>query len=55
MRRLELFAASVLLALCPVLQAEEPARSFRLGLVAAAQQALANSLALLGIEAPEVM
>jgi arginyl-tRNA synthetase len=40
---------------CPVLQAEEPQRSFRLGLVAAAKQALANALALLGIEAPEVM
>ncbi|MCW5879228.1 MAG: arginine--tRNA ligase [Anaerolineales bacterium] len=40
---------------CPVLGAEEPARSFRLGLVAAAKQALANCLALLGIEAPEVM
>jgi arginyl-tRNA synthetase len=40
---------------CPVLQAEEPQRSFRLGLVAAAKQALANGLALLGIEAPEVM
>jgi arginyl-tRNA synthetase len=42
-------------AQCPVLQAEEPQRSFRLGLVAAAKQALANALALLGIEAPEVM
>jgi arginyl-tRNA synthetase len=40
---------------CPVLQAEEPQRSFRLGVVAAAKQALANALALLGIEAPEVM
>jgi arginyl-tRNA synthetase len=40
---------------CPVLQAEEPQRGFRLGLVCAARQALANGLALLGIEAPEVM
>ncbi len=40
---------------CPVLQAEEPVRSFRLRLVAAARQALANALALLNIEAPEVM
>ncbi len=40
---------------CPVLQAEEPIRSFRLRLVAAARQALANVLALLNIEAPEVM
>lgn len=40
---------------CPVLQAEEPIRNFRLGLVAAAKVTLANSLALLGIEAPEVM
>lgn len=42
-------------AQCPVLQAEEPQRGFRLGLVAAAKQALANGLGLLGIEAPEVM
>jgi arginyl-tRNA synthetase len=40
---------------CPVLQAEEPARSFRLRLVAAAKQAIGNSLALLGITAPEAM
>lgn len=40
---------------CPVLQAEEPARSFRLKLVAAAKQAFANSLAILGVQAPEVM
>ncbi|HRN51710.1 MAG TPA: arginine--tRNA ligase [Anaerolineales bacterium] len=40
---------------CPVLQAEEPQRSFRLALVAAARQAMANGLALLGIDAPEVM
>jgi arginyl-tRNA synthetase len=40
---------------CPVLQAEEPIRSSRLRLVAAAKQAITNSLALLGITAPEVM
>ncbi len=40
---------------CPVLQAPEPQRSARLALVAAARQALANGLALLGIAAPEVM
>lgn len=40
---------------CPVLQVEEPIRSNRLRLVAAAKQAIANSLALLGITAPEAM
>jgi len=40
---------------CPVLIAEEPVRSGRLRLVAAARQALANSLRLLGITAPESM
>ncbi len=40
---------------CPVLQAEGETRAFRLGLVAASKHALANSLALLGIQAPEVM
>lgn len=40
---------------CPVLNAEEPVRLGRLRLVAAAKQALANSLALLGITAPEAM
>ncbi len=40
---------------CPVLQAEEPVRSGRLRLVAAARQSLANALALLGITAPEAM
>ena len=40
---------------CPVLQAEEPVRSFRLRLVMATRQALANSLALLGITAPQAM
>lgn len=40
---------------CPVLQAEEPVRTFRLRLVAATRQAIANSLALLGITAPQAM
>ena len=40
---------------CPVLQVEEPVRSFRLRLVMATRQALANSLALLGITAPQAM
>lgn len=40
---------------CPVLQVEEPVRSFRLRLVKATRQALANSLALLGITAPQAM
>lgn len=40
---------------CPVLPAEEPVRSFRLRLVAAARQAIANCLALLGIPTPDVM
>jgi arginyl-tRNA synthetase len=40
---------------CPVLQAEEPVRTMRLRLVAAARQAIANSLALLGITAPQAM
>jgi arginyl-tRNA synthetase len=40
---------------CPVLQAEEPVRSFRLRLVAATRQAIENSLALLGITAPQAM
>lgn len=40
---------------CPVLQAEDAVRDFRLRLVAAAKQALANSLNLLGIQAPEIM
>jgi arginyl-tRNA synthetase len=39
----------------PVLQSDEPARSARLRLVAAARQTLANSLWLLDIGAPEVM
>ena len=40
---------------CPVLQAEPHVRTARLQLVAAARQALANMLSLLGIIAPEVM
>ncbi len=40
---------------CPVLQVEEPVRSFRLRLVMATRQALVNSLALLGITAPQAM
>jgi arginyl-tRNA synthetase len=40
---------------CPVLTAEEPARSFRLRLTAAARQAISNSLSLLGVDCPEVM
>ena len=40
---------------CPVLQAEEPVRSTRLRLVAAARQSIANCLALMGITAPEAM
>jgi len=40
---------------CPVLTADAEVRSFRLRLVAAARQAIANSLALMGITAPEAM
>jgi len=40
---------------CPVIQAEESTRNFRLRLVAAARQAIGNSLALLGITAPQAM
>ncbi|MHB8193907.1 MAG: arginine--tRNA ligase [Bellilinea sp.] len=40
---------------CPVLQTGEPVRSFRLRFVMASRQALANSLALLGITAPQAM
>jgi arginyl-tRNA synthetase len=39
----------------PVIQADEPARSARLRLVAAARQTLSNALRLLAIAAPEVM
>lgn len=40
---------------CPVINAEPNIRDFRLSLVGAARQALANLLYLLGIDAPEVM
>ena len=40
---------------CPVLNAEEPVKSFRLRLVAACQQVIANSLGLMGITAPKAM
>ena len=40
---------------CPVLTADEPARSTRLQLVMATRQTLANGLALLGITAPQAM
>jgi arginyl-tRNA synthetase len=40
---------------CPVIQAEEKVREFRLCLVAAARQAIGNSLALLNIITPDVM
>jgi arginyl-tRNA synthetase len=40
---------------CPVLKAEPEVRSARLRLVAAARQAIANALSILGITAPEVM
>jgi arginyl-tRNA synthetase len=40
---------------CPVLKAEPEVRAARLRLVAAARQTIANSLNLLGIDAPEVM
>ncbi len=40
---------------CPVLQAEQQIRDFRLRLTAATRHTLANSLRLLGIAAPEVM
>ncbi|MBI3158831.1 MAG: arginine--tRNA ligase [Chloroflexi bacterium] len=40
---------------CPVLNAEADVRAFRLRLVAAARQVIANALGLLGIQAPPVM
>jgi arginyl-tRNA synthetase len=40
---------------CPVLSVEDPQRSTRIRLVAAARQAIANSLAILGITAPQAM
>ena len=40
---------------CPVLNAEPDIRNFRLRLVAASKQVIANSLGLLGIDVPDVM
>ncbi len=40
---------------CPVIQAEPDVRAYRLNLVMAARQSIANLLRLLGIQAPEVM
>jgi arginyl-tRNA synthetase len=40
---------------CPVLQAGPSERAVRLAIVAAARQTLANSLRLLGVEAPDAM
>lgn len=40
---------------CPVLQADPNERAVRLSMVAAARQTLANSLRLLGVEAPDAM
>ena len=40
---------------CPVLKAQPGVRAYRLRLVAAARQTLANALSLLSIQAPEVM
>ena len=40
---------------CRVIDAPEPTRTARLAVVAATRQTLANSLTLLGIEAPEAM
>ena len=40
---------------CPVLNSEPEVRAFRLRLVAAARQAIANALFLLDIAAPEIM
>ncbi len=40
---------------CPVLQAEEPVRSMRLRLTAAARQAIGNALNALGLAAPDIM
>lgn len=40
---------------CPVLQIEPSVRDFRLHLVEAARQSIANTLKLLGIESPEIM
>lgn len=40
---------------CPVLKAEPPVSAFRLRLVEAARQSIANALHLLGLQAPDVM
>ena len=40
---------------CPVIQAEPEVKAYRLCLVDAARQSMANMLRLLGIQAPEVM
>ncbi len=40
---------------CPVLNTEAGVRNFRLRLVAASRQVIANSLGLLGIDVPDVM
>lgn len=40
---------------CPVLKAEPNIRDFRLRLVSSARQSIANCLAMLGIQAPDVM
>ena len=40
---------------CPVLQAEDAVRDYRLRLAAAARQAIVNCMYLLGIETPEIM
>ena len=40
---------------CPVLNAEEEVRGFRLALTAASKQVIQNSLGLLGIQVPDVM
>lgn len=40
---------------CPVLNAEEDVRAFRLALTAASRQVIQNSLGLLGIKVPDVM
>jgi arginyl-tRNA synthetase len=41
--------------LCPVLNAEDDVRAFRLALTAASRQVIQNSLGLLGIHVPDVM
>ena len=41
--------------LCPVIQADENVKNYRLRLSAAARQAIVVCLAILGIETPEMM